>query len=129
MSSGGKACLLIRKDDNFAPTREIKRHVRALARNHLEGWNLQRHFRPLRRTQDRSANPSETEVEGTGLFCVFACALDSWLDLLTAAISLSHIMYQLNGFRKSTPPENRQLIVYLYQLKYQFDSLMGELIL
>jgi len=25
---------------------------------------------------------------------------------------LSHTMYQLNGFRKSTPPQNRQLIVY-----------------
>ena len=28
---GGEACLLIRKHDHFTPTREIKRHVRALA--------------------------------------------------------------------------------------------------
>jgi len=41
---GGKACLLIRKHDHFTPTREIKRHVRALARNHPEGWKLQRHI-------------------------------------------------------------------------------------
>ena len=40
------ACLLIRKHDHFTPTREIKRHVRALARNHPEGWNLQRHVSP-----------------------------------------------------------------------------------
>ena len=37
----GKACLLIRKHDHFTPTRTIKRHVRALARNHPEGWTLQ----------------------------------------------------------------------------------------
>jgi hypothetical protein len=30
----GKACLLIRKHDHFTPTREIRRHVRALACNH-----------------------------------------------------------------------------------------------
>jgi len=29
--------------DHFTPTREIKRHVRALARNHPEGWKLQGH--------------------------------------------------------------------------------------
>ena len=40
---GGKACSLIRKHDHFTPTREIKRHVRALARNHPEGWKLQEH--------------------------------------------------------------------------------------
>ena len=37
----GIACLLIRKHDHFTPAREIKRHVRALARNHSEGWKLQ----------------------------------------------------------------------------------------
>ena len=37
----GKACLLIHKHDHFTPTREIKRHVRALARHHSEGWKLQ----------------------------------------------------------------------------------------
>ena len=37
-SSVEKACLFIRKQDQFTLTREIKRHVRALARNHPEGW-------------------------------------------------------------------------------------------
>jgi len=43
---GGEACLLIRKHDHFTPTREIKRHVRAIARNHPEGWKLQGHVSP-----------------------------------------------------------------------------------
>ena len=30
--------MLIRKHDHFTPTREIRRHVRALTRNHPEGW-------------------------------------------------------------------------------------------
>jgi hypothetical protein len=30
----------------------------------------------------------------------------------TLKVLLSHRMYSLNGFRKSTPPQNRQLIVY-----------------
>ena len=29
----------------------------------------------------------------------------------------SDIMYRLNGFRKSTPPQNRQLVVYLTNSK------------
>jgi len=37
---GGKTCLLIRKHDHFTLTREIKRHVRALARNYPEGWKF-----------------------------------------------------------------------------------------
>ena len=40
-SKGGGACLLIRKHDHFTPTREIRRHVRALARDHPKGWKLQ----------------------------------------------------------------------------------------
>jgi len=43
---GGNTCLLIRKHDNFTPTREIKRHVMALARNPPEGWNLQEDVSP-----------------------------------------------------------------------------------
>ena len=31
---GGKACLLIRKNDHLTPTREIRQRVRALARHH-----------------------------------------------------------------------------------------------
>jgi len=38
---GGQVCSSIRKHDYFTPTREIRRHVRALARNHPEGWKLQ----------------------------------------------------------------------------------------
>jgi len=45
-AGGGKAGLLIRKHDHFTPTRENKRHVRALARNHPEGWKLQGHVSP-----------------------------------------------------------------------------------
>ena len=37
---GGIAYSLIREHDHFTPTRDIKRHVRALARNHPEGWKL-----------------------------------------------------------------------------------------
>ena len=51
-ASGGKACLSIRKHDHFTPAREIKRHVRALGRNHPEGYNLHpcgRHNREKRR--------------------------------------------------------------------------------
>ena len=43
---GGKACLLIRKNDHFTPTREIRQRVRALARHHPNGWKFQRHVSP-----------------------------------------------------------------------------------
>ena len=33
---GGKACLFIRKHEHFTPTREIRRHVRTLARHHAQ---------------------------------------------------------------------------------------------
>ena len=33
-AKAGKACLSTREHDHFTPTREIKRHVRAIARNH-----------------------------------------------------------------------------------------------
>ena len=39
-AAGRKAYLSIRKHDHFTPTREIRRHVRALARNHPEGWKM-----------------------------------------------------------------------------------------
>ena len=32
--------MLIRKHDHSTPTREIRRHVRPLARHHPEGWKL-----------------------------------------------------------------------------------------
>ena len=38
---GGEAGLLIRKHDHFTPTRKIRRHVKALARNHPEEWKVQ----------------------------------------------------------------------------------------
>ena len=34
----------------------------------------------------------------------------------------------LNGFRKSTSPQNHQLIVYCHQSKYQVDGFVEELI-
>ena len=40
---------------------------------------------------------------------------------------LSHGMYPLISFRKSTPSRNRQLSVHNHQLKYQVDGLVGEL--
>ena len=41
--------------------------------------------------------------------------------------NLSHIMYQLDGFRKSSPPQNRQLVVLISKNKQQVDDLVGEL--
>ena len=43
------------------------------------------------------------------------------------AALLSHKMYLLISFRKSTPPPNRQLIVYHYKLEYLVDGFVGEL--
>jgi hypothetical protein len=43
--------------------------------------------------------------------------------------TLSHIMHSWINFRKSAPPQNRQLIVYYYQLKYCVDGFVGELTL
>ena len=40
---GGKACQSSCKHDHFTSMREIGQHVRALARNHQEGWKLQGH--------------------------------------------------------------------------------------
>ena len=40
---------------------------------------------------------------------------------------LSHRMYLIFGFRKSTPPKNGQLIVYCYSLKDQVDGFVREL--
>ena len=39
------------------------------------------------------------------------------LELLLAEVA-SHSMHSLISFRESTPPQNRQLIVYYYRLKY-----------
>ena len=41
--------------------------------------------------------------------------------------TLSHRMYLLISLRKSTPPQNRQLIVENSSLKHEVDSFMGEL--
>jgi len=40
---------------------------------------------------------------------------------------LSHRMYLLISFRKSTPPPNRQLVVYYYELKYFVNGFVGEI--
>ena len=39
--------------------------------------------------------------------------------------TLSRRMYLLISFRKSTPPPNRQLIVYYHRLRYQVDGFWG----
>ena len=36
-------------------------------------------------------------------------------------------MYQFNGFRKSTPPQNRQLNVLTSRSKHEVDDVVGEL--
>ena len=40
--------------------------------------------------------------------------------------SLSRIMHLSISVRKSTPPLNRQLIVYFHSLKHQVDGFVGE---
>ena len=40
---------------------------------------------------------------------------------------LSHRMYLLIRFRKSTPRQNRKLIVYYYHLEYEVHGFVGEL--
>ena len=62
---GGKAGLLIRKHDHFTPTREIRRHVRALARNRPGG-----RYCPLARlARLRRANYRSDERRGcSGIF-------------------------------------------------------------
>ena len=36
-------------------------------------------------------------------------------------------MHLLISFRKSTPPQDRQLAVDYYELRYEFDGFEGEL--
>jgi len=40
---------------------------------------------------------------------------------------LSDTLYQLNGFRKSTSPQNRQLIVLMGNSKQEGENIVGEL--
>jgi len=40
---------------------------------------------------------------------------------------VSHIIYSLVSFRKPAPPQNRQIIVLKYYLKYKVDSFVQEL--
>ena len=42
-------------------------------------------------------------------------------------LNLSNGMSSLVSFRESTPPQNRQLIVYYHLLKYYVDGCVGEL--
>ena len=44
---------------------------------------------------------------------------------LASALLLSNTMYQLNGFRRSTPLQNRQIIVSISNGKPQVDNLWG----
>ena len=43
------------------------------------------------------------------------------------ATNLSRRMNDLDGVKKSTPPQNRQLIVYYYELEQQGADVVGEL--
>jgi hypothetical protein len=43
---GGKGLFIDSQTRQLQPTREIRRHVRALARNHPEGWKLPGHGSP-----------------------------------------------------------------------------------
>ena len=52
--------------------------------------------------------------------------LDLFFFLSKARFYLTK-QYLLIIFRKSTPPQKRQLIVHYYQLKYQVDGFVGEL--
>ena len=42
-------------------------------------------------------------------------------------LTLSHRMYVSVNFRKSTPPQNRQLILNQDESKYKVDGFVGEL--
>ena len=48
---------------------------------------------------------------------------------LSIPLSLSDAMYLLICFRKSTPPQNRQLTVTITDWKYQVDGFVGEMTL
>ena len=45
----------------------------------------------------------------------------------TMYLSVCDTMYLLISFGKSTPPQNRQLVVHYASTKYQVDSFMGKL--
>jgi hypothetical protein len=42
-------------------------------------------------------------------------------------MTLSHRMYSLNGFRKSTPPQNRQPNISIRNSKEQIGDFVGKL--
>ena len=44
------------------------------------------------------------------------------VDAYSPGKDLSHSLYLLNGFRKSTPPQNRQLLVSIGNSKRQVDD-------
>ena len=48
-------------------------------------------------------------------------------DHLFISEVLSHTTYLLISFRKSTSPQNRQLIIHYYRLEYQVGCFVGEL--
>ena len=57
----------------------------------------------------------------------FRFGFDPMRSMTTGAPILSHIMFLLICFRRSTPPQNRQLIVDFCQLKCYVDGVIGEL--
>ena len=44
-----------------------------------------------------------------------------------SVVGLSHRTYLSISFRVSSPPQNRQIILYDYQLEYEVDGFVGEL--
>jgi hypothetical protein len=57
--------------------------------------------------------------------CRVQCAVCSVQG--AGCVVVSHTIYQLNGFEKSTPPQDRQLIVLISNSKQYADDCMGEL--
>jgi hypothetical protein len=59
------------------------------------------------------------------------CWLNPWLaslhNALGTRLNSSHRLNALDGFRKSTLPQNLQLIVDYYGLKQKVDGFVGEL--
>ena len=47
--------------------------------------------------------------------------------LLPRGPTSSHRMYELNDFRKSTPPQNRLLCIFIGNSKQQIDDVVGVL--
>ena len=60
--------------------------------------------------------------------CIAASSFALFATLRRLVVTLSsHRMHYSNGFRETTPPQNRQLIAYYYSLKQFVDDFVGDL--